>query len=100
MTTLIPDGTVVVISRNLGRVIRARRYGGADGYDVSAPIRSPRDEGHAPHFAPDWCTVPAVLGETVCRTPWGKCWCGLLHVSALELAWLPPAGQDGTEAGS
>jgi hypothetical protein len=84
----IPDGTAVVVARNLGRVVRARRYAGAPGYEVSVPPQTGL-EGYAPHFAPDWCVTPAVVGETVCRSPRGVCHCGLLHVPASALAWLP-----------
>ena len=82
---MIPDGTLVIVARNLGRVVRSTRRGRAPGYDVSTPRETSLD-GYAPHFAPDWCVQVAELGVNVCRQPRGQCFCGLVHIHNPE--WL------------
>ena len=88
MTAVIPAGTLVIVpGRKLGRVVRTTCLGPAPGYSVEG-VPETRLEGTAPHFAPDWCVKPAVIGETVCRMARGQCYCGHVHVRATELAWL------------
>lgn len=88
----LTEGTLILNGRNgLGRVIRASRNGGAAGYDVLAATGDPGSRGGATVFSPDWCTKPAVIGDTVCPEPWGECWCGLSHFTPEVLSWLPKA---------
>ncbi|HEY9367521.1 hypothetical protein [Streptomyces sp.] len=86
--TAIPDGTPVIVGRNLARVERESSFGPAKGYDVTV-VPETRLEGTAPHFAEAHYVNPAVIGVNVCRIRRGQCFCGFVHVHATELAWLP-----------
>lgn len=79
----IPDGAWLVTAvGGLSRIVRAKRLHRADGYDV-------QDGGPYTHWLADWCAHPAVIGVTVCPQPYGTHWCGLTHVTADQLTWLP-----------
>lgn len=79
----IPNGTYVVASGRLGRIVRSKTMNGAPGYDVQTAIEE-RD-GYGLHFYADWCVQVAELGVNVCRQPRFQHYCGLLHVDHPEL---------------
>lgn len=79
----------------LAMVVRPARINGATGYDVQSPTGDPNTYAGATVFCPDYLAVPAVVGETVCVTASGGCWCGLVHVTADRIAGLRVrAGRD------
>jgi hypothetical protein len=82
---LAPD-TWVIIARQLGRIVRAHRFGSVSGYDVQV-VPETRLEGWAPHFADAWIVKPAVVGVNVCTERRGQCSCALVHAPHPE--WLP-----------
>jgi hypothetical protein len=94
----LPVGTVVISSRGLGWITQTGQHGGTDGYWISdqtgdsgtrpEPPRWPDTITAVATFAPAWCVTPAVVGRSVCRRPWPHS-CGLHHVTASALAWLP-----------
>lgn len=80
-------GTLVIVSgRHFGRVVRAKKQHGAPGYDVDVPPDTSSRGGWAPHWAPGYCVQVAQIGVNVCRTPRGRCFCGLVHIPHPE--WL------------
>ena len=89
MSAPYKPGTRVVVSGRLGTIQRPGTRGGATGYYVFAPTGDPGTRGGYPSFAPDWTVRLAVIGDTVCATPRGDCYCGRLHVDAITLAGLP-----------
>lgn len=78
---------LVIVSGGLGRVVRAERSGGADGWLVTRQ-RLELGDGWLPHWTPDWALKPAVIGGTVCERARWSCPCGLVHLSRDELAGL------------
>lgn len=87
MTTFTP-GTRVLVGRRLATVHHHGTHNGAPGYWITAGTGDPGVRGQLPSFAPEWTVRPAVLGDTVCATPWGSCFCGRVHVPARTLATL------------
>lgn len=85
MSAVIPDNTLVVVGRNLGRVVCSTRLGSVPGYNVEV-VPETHLEGTAPHFAEAWYVKVAEIGVNVCRTRRGQCFCGLVHISNPE--WL------------
>jgi len=65
-----------------GTVQRAGRLARADGYWIIEGASLPR-------FADGHAVTAAVIGDTVCRSPRGACYCGLPHASAQVFAELP-----------
>jgi hypothetical protein len=86
MPALLPAGTLVVTNRRLGQIVKPAQIGGATGYTITTTPEV--HEGYAPHFVADHNVEVAVLGRNVCRTRRGDCFCGLVHVTAPELADL------------
>lgn len=74
------SGTIVVVNGRLGRIDRKAKSGRVHGYAVTNLDPSP-DEGWLPHFTAPEQIKPAVLGQTICPTPKGSHYCGLVHVA-------------------
>lgn len=87
-------GTLVIARQGLGVIIRVGTSpGGAPGYYVSDHTGDPGASMSYPTFSPDWCTRPAVVGQTVCEHPWPHS-CGLHHVTRDDLLTLGVAPED------
>ena len=56
------------------------------------PTGDPGSEAGLLTAAPRWTVRRAVIGETVCPTPRGGCWCGLAHLPAEQHSWLREKG--------
>ena len=73
--TAIADGSLVVVNGSVGRVVRADRFGGADGYMVS--LEPEFGDGYLPHFVYDTSVRLLDPDEDLCLT-----WppeCGRIH---------------------
>jgi hypothetical protein len=83
----IGPGTLIVTPfGHLGRVERAGQVGAARGWFVASPTGDPGSTTPMPSFAQS--VRPAVVGVTVCPKPIGVCYCGLAHLSTVELGWV------------
>lgn len=81
---MIAANSLVITGGRLGRVLRADRAGGADGWLVTIQQPEPGD-GYLPHWTPASALSVAVVGQTVCPWPRRLCPCGLAHLSAVEM---------------
>lgn len=75
-------GTTVVIGRTrIGTITRVGRNGGAPGYWIAAATGDPGARGGLSSFAAEHSVRPAIVGDNVCPTPRGGCFCGSAHVT-------------------
>lgn len=85
----VTEGTLVLSGGALGRVTRVGKQAGAEGAWISSTTGDPGSTTSYPTFSPDFCIKPAVIGESVCPKPRFACYCGLTHLPADQLAWVP-----------
>lgn len=81
MPTTYTRGDLVIIGGRLATIHRPGKRGNAPGYWAASHTRDPGATAGLPSFAPEHTVRPAVLGQTVCETPWGACTCGKVHVT-------------------
>ena len=90
---VLPDNSFAILGGRLIRIHHAGSISGAKGYHVVDSTGDPGSvAGYTTTFTPAWCVKAAVVGETVCVTPKGQCFCGRAHVHADVLAVLPVDG--------
>jgi hypothetical protein len=86
--TALPDGTLVLARNGIGRIHKSGNLKpGCSGYWVIDSTGDPGQDWSRPTFTQH--VTPAVIGETVCPHRRFTHDCGLTHVTAEQLAWLP-----------
>lgn len=77
----LPVGTRVVIARKIGTITRVGKNGNTHGYWVNTTTGDYGARSGLASFAAEHTVRPAIVGTTICPTPWGACFCGLTHVT-------------------